>query len=82
MDKERMAEPDPRRTTPGPDGAPKRKGDDISAGKRQKEQQPYVENEGLTKKRTREATDTLGGVEGEDLGTAREAAAQRGRTAN
>ncbi len=82
MDNKRTPEPDPRRVNPGPDGQVQGEGDYISARKYQKEQHQFAENEGLVKKKAREAADALDSVEGEDLESAREAAAQRGRTAN
>ena len=82
MASKHVSEPDPRRTTPGPDGEVQSERDTISARKHQKEQQQFVENEGLVKRKGRGASDASGSVEGEDLANAREAAAQRGRSAN
>lgn len=80
MDNKRMPEPDPRRAAPGPDGQVQGEGDYISARKYQKEQHQFAENEGLVKKKAREAADAIESVEGEELEKARQASAQRGRT--
>jgi hypothetical protein len=55
-------------------------GDDVTPRTRQNEQRQYPENEGLVNQGNRQPAEA-GGVEGEDLNEAREAAAQRGRTA-
>ncbi len=68
----------PREDTKPPPNPARVEGDQTSARKYQDEQHSFPENEGLTKRNTREAPD-IESSEGAEIEKERQAAAQRGR---